>query len=104
VPTFVLYYLEIVVIQACSLLHPHCRRGKRKQKHYTVFVATVAPLVQQHYYPNLNTAEHTSWKWFPWQELQQLLPLGKLHPVVEILLREHRAAVEAVVAASTGAG
>jgi len=78
------------------------KRGKRKQKHYTVFMATVSPLAQQHYYPNLNTAEHSSWKWFSWKEVQQQLPLGKLHPVVEILLKEHRPAVEAVVLAPHG--
>eukprot|EP00879_Flechtneria_rotunda_P010471 GHRR01010947.1.p1 GENE.GHRR01010947.1~~GHRR01010947.1.p1 ORF type:complete len:176 (+),score=60.36 GHRR01010947.1:118-645(+) len=64
------------------------RRGKQKQKHYTVFVADVQPTVQQQHVPQLNH-EHTEWRWVPWNEV--IAGQLDLHPVMRKLL-EHNAA------------
>lgn len=58
------------------------RRGDRLQKHYTVFVAGVAPEARAAWQPRLNE-EHSAWRWVP---VGQLGPL-ELHPVVKRLLK-----------------
>lgn len=68
------------------------RRGKNNQKHYTVFVAIVDAATKAAYMPNLNTAEHSQWRWFLLQEVLSM-PAGKLHPVVRKLLEHHKEAV-----------
>ena len=73
------------------------QRGKRGQKHFTVFVVSVAADVRAGFEPRLN-AEHTEWRWFPFEALDELHAHGKLHPVIALALHPpHRAAVEAAV-------
>ena len=72
--------------QLCSRNLPlSCRRGKRKQKHYTVFVAALSPEDKAAFQPQLNH-EHSEARWFRVSEL-----LGEdapaLHPVVTQLLQ-----------------
>lgn len=60
-------------------------RGKRGQKHFTVFVAAVLPEVRRSWTPVLNH-EHSESQWFPVSGLcTGTLPL---HPVVERLFRQ----------------
>mmetsp|Transcript_7840 Transcript_7840/g.14877 ORF Transcript_7840/g.14877 Transcript_7840/m.14877 type:complete len:150 (+) Transcript_7840:146-595(+) len=70
-------------------------RGKRNEKHYTVFVCSVDPSVRNEYVPKLNH-EHSDWKWVHTKHLKTL----ELHPVVdkffengqsEVVLREAEA-------------
>ena len=80
------------------------RRGKRNQKHYTVFYADVPPDTRSSYTPRLNR-EHSAWRWFDVRELRARAGLEgpsvrgaaaaavegqgeaiELHPVVLILL------------------
>lgn len=65
-------------------------RGSKKDKQYTVFSIQVSEDEQIKFVPTLNE-EHTSWKWFSMSELDQM---KNLHPVVEILLEEHRTELE----------
>lgn len=55
-------------------------RGKRGQKHYTVFVAEVSPAVRAAWSPALNR-EHSSFRWWPLGGARN----AALHPVVERL-------------------
>jgi 8-oxo-dGTP pyrophosphatase MutT (NUDIX family) len=72
------------------------RRGKRLQKHYTVFIAHVDPAVRQTWVPQLNE-EHSDWRWVPWGEvLAGNLPL---HPVTALLAQQHAAEVASVLSA-----
>eukprot|EP00775_Hariotina_reticulata_P006023 gene6021-6261_t len=78
------------------------RRGKRNQKHYTVFVAEVKPVVLASYAPNLNLAEHSEWQWWPWENVVaavvgQGAAGAEMHPVVKKLVQEHAAEVEGVL-------
>lgn len=59
-------------------------RGKRGQKHYTVFVAAITPEAQAAWEPQLNH-EHSEWRWLPFEEACQRVDL---HPVVSILLAQ----------------
>lgn len=60
-------------------------RGKRNQKHYTVFMCEISSEAKAAYIPQLNY-EHSTWKWFPMHELKLR---QDLHPVVASLLREN---------------
>jgi hypothetical protein len=79
-----------------------CRRGKRNQKHYTVFVADVHISTAELYIPRLN-AEHSEWCWVPWD---QVVAEGsgaanglELHPVVRKLAQQHALEVQNVLQA-----
>jgi len=72
------------------------RRGKRQQKHFTVFLARLTPEERASYAPTLNE-EHSQWRWFA---LADAKTRDDLHPVVTLLLGEHWAALEAQLAAS----
>lgn len=54
------------------------RRGKRGQKHYTVFLADVDEAVKAAYVPRLNK-EHSSWRWFNVADLRSLIGSGCSH-------------------------
>lgn len=80
------------------------KRGKRNQKHFTVFVADVQPSAAQQYVPRLN-AEHSEWRWVPWE---QVVAAGsgaanenqlQLHPVVRQLAQQHALEVQNVLQA-----
>ena len=75
-------------------------RGKRGQKHYTVFVATVPPAARAAFTPVLND-EHSAWRWVP---LAEAVGREDLHPVVERVLsrQPHQATVLAIAARSRG--
>lgn len=70
------------------------KRGKRKQKHYTVFVADVHPSLVTQFEPQLS-AESRAWKWVPWADVlaaaagRSNQPDFDLHPVVVVLASEH---------------
>lgn len=86
---------------------PHCivtpacprRRGKRNQKHYTVFVAAMTPEAKAAFVPRLNK-EHSAWRWFPLQEAMAQLDL---HPVVNLVLGQQGPHSAQVAAALQGA-
>lgn len=71
-----------------------CRRGKRRHKHYSIFVADVDPSVATQFVPQLS-AESRAWKWVPWADVLAAAagtsnqPDLDLHPVVAVLAREH---------------
>ena len=56
-----------------------CRRGKNDQKHYTVFICSLAPKDKAAFEPQLNH-EHSKWRWFP---LEKLAKRDDLHPIVK---------------------
>lgn len=60
------------------------RRGKRLQKHFTVFLAAMAPEVRASWTPTLND-EHTGYEWMP---LSVASGRTDLHPVVARVLQE----------------
>jgi 8-oxo-dGTP pyrophosphatase MutT (NUDIX family) len=60
------------------------RRGKRQQKHYTVYLAELSPETKAAWKPELNE-EHTAFYWVP---LDTLHLKEDLHPVVKLLLLE----------------
>lgn len=61
------------------------KRGKRQQKHYTVFIVkAIDENVQQDWAPKLNE-EHTEYHWMPIKEIQGR---DDLHPVVAQLVEE----------------
>ena len=67
-------------------------RGKRSQKHYTVFVSWLSNESRANFTPHLNE-EHREWRWIPAAEValaacasQRELPL---HPVVCRLFQMH---------------
>ena len=65
---------------AClSALCHACRRGKRQQKRYDVYVGAVSPEAQAAFVPRLND-EHWAAKWWPLEASQ--LQATELHPVV----------------------
>lgn len=57
-------------------------RGKRGQKHYSVFVADLARKQRDAWAPALNS-EHSQWLWVPVANLSSV----PLHPVVDLLIR-----------------
>jgi len=59
-------------------------RGKRFQKHFTVFVASVTESDRQEYVPTLNK-EHTDYRWFPYDTLGEQ---PELHPVLHRLMTD----------------
>ncbi len=59
------------------------RRGKRLQKHFTVFVAEVSPETKAAWKPTLNE-EHTAWEWSPLDTIHSRE--DSLHPVVKLVL------------------
>jgi hypothetical protein len=79
-----------------------CRRGKRNQKHYTVFVADVQPSTAQQYEPRLN-AEHSEWRWVPWSDVMAANSGAAngldLHPVVRQLSQHPALQVQSVLQA-----
>lgn len=48
----------------------HGRRGKRGQKHYTVFVMRLSDQVRSLYRPSLDPHEHSEWRWFRLSDIQ----------------------------------
>jgi len=70
-----------------------CRRGKRSQKHYTVFVADVDAKVARDFVPELDLDEHKVWKWVPWADVLAAATGSnaelELHPVVAALASQH---------------
>lgn len=68
------------------MAHVSClyRRGKRLQKHYTVFVASVEQEIRDSWQPALND-EHIE---FEWVNLRCAASRPDLHPVVALLLRD----------------
>jgi hypothetical protein len=84
------------------LLLLFCRRGKRNQKHFTVFVADVQASAAQQFVPRLN-AEHSEWRWVPWEEViaasSGAVNGFELHPVVRKLAQQHAPAVRNVLQA-----
>ena len=58
----------------------HCRRrGKDDEKHYTVFVCSMAAKDKAGWEPQLNH-EHFKWRWFP---LEKAYTRSDLHPIVK---------------------
>ena len=57
-----------------------CRRGKKQQKHYTVFVCKL----QEAFQPALNS-EHSGSRWV---DASHVASLGDLHPVVKLVFTE----------------
>ena len=80
--------------------HRARRRGKKGQKHFTVFVARVPPSVRSSFQPELNE-EHTAWRWFP---ATQAALRSDLHPVVAAALaaEPNKQRVLAAIAAGEG--
>lgn len=79
------------------------KRGKHKQKHFTVFIAALRPGEREMYKPNLNH-EHSEWRWHNITALQSSAtgealqaPPVPLHPVVEIAFREHSQQLKAAL-------
>lgn len=65
----------------------HTIRGKKDDKHYTVFLCAVTDEVKKAFVPALNY-EHSAWRWFSLEEAFMRLDL---HPVVERIFRKtHR--------------
>lgn len=56
-------------------------RGKRGQKHYSVFIAEIDPVLQGSWIPVLNS-EHSHFQWCSVEDLNKL----PLHPVVSLLV------------------
>lgn len=56
------------------------RRGKKQQKQYSVFICNL----QIAFEPTLN-GEHSAYRWI---DTGSISGLGKLHPVVDIILSE----------------
>jgi hypothetical protein len=80
-----------------------CRRGKKQQKHFTIFVADMNSEAAQHFVPKLST-ESRDWKWVPWADVLAAAAGSSntaldLHPVVAVLASQHvnevRSATEA---------
>lgn len=69
------------------------KRGKREQKHYTVFVCRITSNARDSWTPVLNE-EHSEWKWFPASELRVR---RDMHPVTEKVLCQHWDTVQAWV-------
>ena len=71
------------------------RRGKKLQKHFTVFLAEVTPGVRASWIPELNE-EHTAYDWIP---IHEACARNDLHPVVKrVLLEEpHKSQVLAAI-------
>jgi hypothetical protein len=88
--------------RAAAQCGPHRarRRGKKGQKHFTVFVARVPPSVRSSFQPELNE-EHTAWRWFP---ATQAALRSDLHPVVAAALaaEPNKQRVLAAIAAGEG--
>jgi hypothetical protein len=61
------------------------KRGKHLQKHYTVFICTVKPDVRDVWEPVLNE-EHSE---FQWIEATTLRAQSNMHPVTELVLKDH---------------
>lgn len=71
------------------------KRGKNLQKHYTVFICSVPSAVRDSWEPVLNE-EHSEWRWVA---AAQLRTQNDLHPVTEILLKDHWDTVKDLVGA-----
>jgi hypothetical protein len=73
----------------CCCCH---RRGKRQQKHYTVFVADVDPTVAAGFEPKLNS-ESREWRWAEWTDVLAAAAGSnaglELHPMVAVLASKH---------------
>lgn len=61
------------------------KRGKKLQKHYTVYLCEVTPEARAAYEPRLNE-EHSKWAWYSTKELRQRTDV---HPVVHALMHAH---------------
>lgn len=85
------------------------RRGKRQQKHYTVFVADVDPTVAAGFVPKLNS-ESRAWRWVEWADVLAAAAGSnaglELHPMVAVLASKHandvRSATQACPVPSDG--
>jgi hypothetical protein len=73
------------------------RRGKRLQKHYTVFVCKLKG-DRDAYQPKLNE-EHSQWKWIAVEELRNR---QDVHPVVHACLHAHWTVVQPWLAPPAG--
>lgn len=58
------------------------QRGKRQQKHYSVYVVPLSRAQKEAFRPCLNR-EHSHWCWFDVEEARKLT---NLHPVTELIL------------------
>jgi hypothetical protein len=78
------------------------RRGKRLQKHYSVFVAPVSAAARAAFLPALN-AEHREARWIALAELRGM-PAESLHPVVRLVLAEHARGLQDALQVGGGGG
>jgi 8-oxo-dGTP pyrophosphatase MutT (NUDIX family) len=76
------------------------KRGKRLQKHYTVFLATLDPADRATWAPALNE-EHSDFTWLP---VRQAALRPDLHPVVSRVLREEPGREQVLAAAGLAQG
>ena len=83
-------------LTAAATLQVLTKRGKRLQKHYTVFVCAVPLAARDAYKPTLN-AEHSQWRWTAAADLRGR---DDLHPVVYRTLHDHWPTVEPLISAS----
>jgi len=76
------------------------RRGKRGQKHFTLFVCTVTEAQRGEWAPRLDTHEHTEWRWFPAGDVAAAAaaPDSWVHPVVRLAFTENRADLDGLLA------
>ena len=65
------------------------KRGKRLQKHYTVFLCALQGS-KEAFVPQLNE-EHSEWRWF---QIEELRARTDVHPVVHRLLHAHWESVQ----------
>ena len=77
------------------------KRGKRLEKHYTVFVCEVEPALRAAWTPALNE-EHVESRWFSVAAVADSAEIGvsrgppaPLHPVVAALVLQHPGALQA---------
>lgn len=87
---------QFPLLNAAVTLQVLTKRGKRLQKHYTVFVCAVPRAARDAYKPTLN-AEHSQWRWTAAVDLRGR---DDLHPVVYRTLHDHWLAVEPLISAS----
>lgn len=70
------------------------RRGKRNQKHFTVFITQLLP--DKGFNITLND-EHIEYKWIP---IKEAVEMKDLHPIVQKLLQtDHRQKVAQILSA-----
>lgn len=67
-----------------------CRRGKHNDKLFKVFLGSVSAETRASFKPVLSD-ESLDWGWYP---LHELPSRTDMHPVVDILVNDHMAAIE----------